>query len=195
MRGQFRPVMESGFRPQRETVGQFIRRDLHGLGNEAVHRVGLVGGAHHQRRKRHVHALSAFALQDVGIERVEGLIGLVVGAHRRDQRKQPTLGRVHIDVVEMMKVRGIFQIAEYRHAMRLGGAILRQRRPKPRSAQRADAETEHMPAGGLRHAGKIPQDRLPSRAALSASYHHSDGRPERPYFGIGSARLKRSQRA
>ena len=45
------------------------------------------------------------------------------------------------------------------------------------------------------HARKTPQDRLPILAALSASYHHSAGRPERPYFGSGSAWLKRSHRA
>ena len=59
----------------------------------------------------------------------------------------------------------------------------RQRRPQPRRAQRAGAETEHVPAGELRHARKIPQDRLPIRAALSASNHHSDGNPDEPYFG------------
>ena len=82
----------------------------------------------------------------------------------------------------MMEVGRIFQIAERRHAVRLGAAVGGRRGPKPRRAQRADAETEHMPAGELRHARNIPQDRLPILAALSASYHHSDGKPGAAIF-------------
>ena len=66
---------------------------------------------------------------------------------------------------------------------------------KPHRRDRADAEAEQMPTIELRHARVVSQDRFPILAALSASYHHSDGRPERPYFGSGSAWLKRSQRA
>ena len=95
----------------------------------------------------------------------------------------------------MLKVGRVFQVAEHRQAVSLGADIGRLRAAQQRRAQRADAETEHVPAGELRHARKIPQDRLPILAALSASNHHKDGRPERPYFGSGSAWLKRSQRA
>jgi len=71
--------------------------------------------------------------------------------------------------------------------MGLATGVDSHRRTEPRRTQRANPETEHMPAGKLRHAVEIAQDRLPIRAALSASNHHKDGRPERPYFGIGSA--------
>ena len=68
-------------------------------------------------------------------------------------------------------------------------------RAEPRGGDRADAKTEQMPAVELQMAPGLAQERLPILAALSASYHHSDGRPEMPYFGNGSAWLKRSQRA
>jgi hypothetical protein len=51
-----------------------------------------------------------------------------------------------------MKVRWIFQIAERRHSVGFGRSLDRQRPTKLRGSQRADAETEHMPAGELRHA-------------------------------------------
>src|ERR1700676_3937277 len=95
----------------------------------------------------------------------------------------------------MMKVGRVFQIAEHRYPMGFGAGICRHRGPQQWCAQRTETETEDMSAGERRHAGKIPQDRLPILAALSASNHHKDGRPERPYFGSGSAWLKRSQRA
>ena len=87
MRGQFRAVVKPGLRPQRETIGQLVGRNLHRFGHQAVHRVGLVARARHQRREGQVHALRAFALQDKGVERVEGLVGLIVGSHRGNRRK------------------------------------------------------------------------------------------------------------
>ncbi len=85
VRGQFRAVVKPGLRPQRKTIGQFIGRNPHRFGDQAIHRVGFVVGARHQRRERHVHALCAFALQDIGVERIEGLVRLVIGANRRDE--------------------------------------------------------------------------------------------------------------
>jgi hypothetical protein len=51
----------------------------------------------------------------------------------------------------MTKVRWIFQIAERRHAVHLD-AVIGGGRPKLCGSQRADAKTQHMPAGELRHA-------------------------------------------
>jgi hypothetical protein len=195
LRGEFCAVVKFRLGPQREAIGELVRRYLHRLRCEAVHRVRLVTGAGHQRRESQVHALRALALQDKGIERIEGLIRLIVGSCRRNRRKHPAFRRRQIDVVEVMEIRRIFQVAEHRQSVRLRSRIDRQRRPEPRSTDSTEPETQHMPAGELRPAHKIPQDRLPILAALSESYHHSDGRPDRPYFGIGSAWLKRSHRA
>ena len=84
-----------------------------------------------------------------------------------------------------MKVGRIFQVAEHRHAVRLGAAFGRHRRPNRAalSAPTPRPSTCRRESNAMR--GKIPQDRLPILAALSASNHHSDGRPERPYFGSG----------
>src|SRR5262249_36251954 len=150
----------------------------------------------HQRREGHIHALCALALEDVGVQRIEGEVGLVIGTDRGDQREGPALRRGRIDVVEMMELGGIFQIAEGRYAVRLGPALRRRGGgTKTRRAKRADAEPEHVLARQLRHARKLSQDRFPILAAFSVSYHHSEGRPERAYFGKGSAWLNLSQRA
>ena len=114
MRGQLRAVMEPGLRPHRKTVGELVGRNLHRLGREAVQRVRFVAGPRHQRREGQVHALRAFTLQDEGIERIEGLIRLIVGFRRGNRREYPAFRRGWIDVVEMMKVGRIFQIAEHR---------------------------------------------------------------------------------
>ena len=187
--------MKPRLRPQGKAVGGLVRGDLHRPRDEPIHRVRLVIGARHQRRKGHVHALRALALQDIGVERVEGKERLVERALRGNEREHSPFRRVDIDIVEMMKIGRIFQIAEHRDAVNIGAGIGRPGRRQQRRAQRADTETEHMPAGEPRPALKAPQDRLPILAAFSASHHHSVGKPEMPYFGSGSAWLKRSQRA
>ena len=96
--------------------------------------------------------MRAIAFQNVGVQRIEGLERLIVGAHPRDRRKQPTLGRVDIDVIEVMKVARIFQIAKSRHPMRFGGALGCSHTPETRCAQRPDAEAEYVPAGEPCHA-------------------------------------------
>ncbi len=128
--------MKFRLRPHREAIHQPVRRYLHGLGGKPVHRVRLVVCAHHQRRKRHVHALRAIALHDEGIERVEGLVGLVAGAHRRNERERAALRGIDIDVVEVMEIGGIFEIAERRNAMGLG----RHLRGPARAAEPGGAE-------------------------------------------------------
>ncbi len=71
--------------------------------------------------------------------------------------------------------------------MRFGVRIgRRRRRAESRDAERYNAESKYIPAGDQHHAFTIPQD-LPILAAFSASHHHSDGSPEWPYFGSGSA--------
>ncbi len=47
----------------------------------------------------------------------------------------------------MMKVGWIFQVAEHRDPVDGFSAIVCHRGPKPRCTQRANAKTEHVPAG------------------------------------------------
>ena len=193
--GEPGPVVKSGLRPNREAIDQTIGGNRHRFRCKAIHRIGLVARTRHQRRKCQAHALRAIAFHHEGVERVEGLERLIVGTPGRDGRKEPSLGRADIDVVKLMKVRWIFQIAERRHAVGFGAGIARRRAPKLRCAERTDAESKYMSAGKLRHARKIPQDRLPILAAFSASNHHNAGKPDKPYFGNSGGRPKRSQRA
>ena len=149
MRGQPRTVVKPGFRPQRKTIGQLVGGDLDRFRGQPIHRVRLIVGAPHQRRKRHVHALRAVALQNVGVERIESLVRLIVGTDPGNDRKQSALGRRRINVVEMMKIRRVFEITERRHAVGCAG-FARGCRQQACCAQRANAKAEHMPAGEQR---------------------------------------------
>ena len=193
MRGELAAVMEARFRPHREGVGQTVRRNAHALGREAIHRVRLVGGAHHERSEGQFHSLRRIALEDVAVERIEGEERLVELPRRADLREQPALRRFRIDIVEMRKVGGIFQIAESGNAVALGilrdGDAGRQNARNGKSGCRAGGHFQHIAARGFFH------DRVPAFAALSASHHHTVGNAESPYFGNGSGRPKRSQRA
>ena len=139
--------MKTRLGPHREAVGELVGRNPHRLRRKPVHRVGFVVGARHQRIKGQLHALGAFALEDEGVERIERLEGLIVGAGRRDRRKQTALRRIRIDVVEMLEVGRVFQVAEHRHAVHLGAAIVGGGGAKSAGAQRTDAETERVPTG------------------------------------------------
>ena len=65
---------------------QIVQESVHDL------RIRLVAGARHQRGEGEVHALRPLTLEDEGVERVEGLVGLVVAAHRGNGREHPALG-------------------------------------------------------------------------------------------------------
>src|SRR5262245_65787096 len=92
------------------------------------------------------------------------------------------LGRVRGDIIEMLEVGRIFEIAEGRHAMPLG-ALLRLRRPHEERCQRPGADDERLAAGRIAEADHW---RGPILAAFSASHHHTVVNPEAPYFGRGS---------
>jgi len=103
-----------GAQPERHRHA--VGGNVGGLGNEPVDGIGFVGGRCHQRVEQHFKALGLVALQDVLVQTVEGV--RPAGAHRHEA---PALGRVRIDVVEMLEVRGVLQVAENRQAMtRLG---------------------------------------------------------------------------
>jgi len=195
LRGQLRAVVKSSLGAHREPVGSVVRRNLDRFRREPVERIGLVARTGHERRKDEVHALRALALEDVGVEGVEGEERLIVGADRRDQGKRPALRRIDIHVLEMVEVGRIFQIAECRHAMGLGAAVVGARGAPPRQAQRAERQAQHAAAREEERLRRAAQERLPILAALSASHHHKFGNPEMPYLGSGSGWLKRSQRA
>jgi hypothetical protein len=99
-------------RPQQKFVGQSVSRAPHLLGGEAVHGVGLVAGAHHQRREGQFHALRRVAFEDVAVERIEGEEILIELAVRPDLRKRSAFRRLRIDVIEMPKIGRVGEVAE-----------------------------------------------------------------------------------
>src|SRR5689334_5043205 len=97
----------------------------------------------------------------------------------------------------MLEVGGILQVAERGYAVPFGvGLVLAACWTKRRAGQRrAGANDQQVPPSRRVHPRSFDQLRPPVLAAFSASHHHSEGRPATPYFGSGSAWLKRSQRA
>src|SRR5262249_59119838 len=101
------------------------------------------GGARHQAREGELHALRAVALEDEDVERIEGEKVLIEDPVRSDLGERAALGRVGVDVVEMLERRRIFEIAERRDAVPLG-TFLRPRRASERRCERTGPECEGM---------------------------------------------------
>ncbi len=203
LRGQGAAVMEAGLRPQQKPVGQAVGGDLHGARGQAIDGIGLVmgggeyGGRAHEGREGEVDALGGIALENEGIERIEREVVLVELAHHRELREHAAFGRVRIDVVEMLEVGRIFEVAEGRHAMMLGLLLLRAA-PDAHHDGRDRSGPEHERVAAIRRSRARrpePHWREPVLAALAWSHHQIVGNSVMPYFGIGSGWLKRSQRA
>ena len=109
--------MKRRFRPHQIAIGQAVVGNYHRTRGIAVHRVGLVIGARHQRRECQFHALCGVALEDVAVERIEGEKILVELPSRSDLRKQPALRCGWIHEIEMREVWRILQVAERGNAV------------------------------------------------------------------------------
>src|SRR5262249_33679239 len=133
------------------------------------------------------------ALEDVAVERVEGVEVLIVLPGGAELRELPTLGRIRIDIVEMLEVGGILEIAEAGHAVPLD--FLSESRPHDQHGGRTGTQRQRVAT--RTPAGAAPHDRALNLAAFSASHHQIVGNASPPYFGIISSagRPKRSQRA
>src|SRR5262249_34139495 len=105
--------------------------------------------------------------------------------------EEGVVGRIQVDIVEMLEVRRIFELAEGRHAVTLG-SLLRRGRSGEARRQRAGTKRQRV---ATRHIADVGHERVPIFAAFSASHHHTVGKADAPYLGRGSCRLKRSQRA
>src|SRR6516162_4452059 len=106
--------------PQQKTISKPIGRYLHRARSETVQRVGLILGARHQAREGELHTLRTIALKDEAVERVEGEKVLIKGPSCPDVGKHAALRDVWIDVIEMLEVGRIFEIAEGRYPVALG---------------------------------------------------------------------------
>ena len=121
-------VVEARLGAQEKAIGQAVGGNGDRTGGEPVHRVRLVGCARHQRREGELHPLRAVALEDEGVERVEGQEILVELPRRSHLGEGSALRRVRIDIVEMAEVRRVFQVAERRHAVAFGVLVSRMRK-------------------------------------------------------------------
>src|SRR5262249_7810314 len=118
--GERAAIVERDAGPQQETISEHIGRYLHRACSEAVQRVGFVLGACHQAREGELHPQSGIALKDEAVERVEGEKVLIKGPSCPDVGEYAALRGVWIDVIEMLEVGRIFEIAEGRNPMTLG---------------------------------------------------------------------------
>src|SRR5262245_32683093 len=118
--GERTAIVKRDAGPQQETISETVRRYLHRARSEAVQRVGLILGARHQAREGELHTLRTIALEDEAVERVEGEKVLIEGPSCPDVGEHAALRGVWIDVIEMLEVGRIFEIAEARYPMALG---------------------------------------------------------------------------
>src|SRR5215831_1927978 len=118
--GERATIVELDPGPQQKTVSEPVGRYLHRARSEAVQRVGLILGARHQAREGELHPQSGIALKDEAVERIEGEKVLIEGPSCPDVGEYAALRGVWIDVIEMLEVGRIFEIAEGRNPMTLG---------------------------------------------------------------------------
>src|SRR5262245_63835521 len=104
----------------RKTISEPVGRYLHRARSEAVQRVGFVLGARHQAREGELYTLRTISLKDEAVERIEGEKVLIEGPSCPDVGEYATLRGFWIDVIEMLEVGRIFEIAEGRNPMALG---------------------------------------------------------------------------
>jgi hypothetical protein len=115
--GERAAVVEGDAGTHQKTIGQPVRGYLHRTSGKAVEGIGLVIGARHQAREGELHALRAVAPQDEDVKRIECEKVLIEGPGGSDLGERAALGRIGVDVVEMLKVGRIFEISESRHAV------------------------------------------------------------------------------
>lgn len=191
MGGQRAAVMEGDPGPHQKMIGQLIRGYPHRARRQPVERIRLVEGARHQAREGELHALCAVTLEDEDVQRIEGEKVLIENPVGADLRERAALRRVHVDIIVMLEVGGIFEIAEGGHAVPLG-TLACERRRSDGGGDGASAKCERV---APRHIADVGHGRVPVLEAFSASHHHTVGKAAEPYLGSGSCRLKRSQRA
>src|SRR5262245_12511480 len=118
--GQLTSIVKRDAGPHQKTISESVGRYLHRARSEAVQRVGLILGARHQAREGELHSQSGIAPEDEAVERIEGEKVLIEGPSCPDVGEHAALRGVWINVIEMLEVGRIFEIAEGRYPMALG---------------------------------------------------------------------------
>ena len=115
-----------------------VGRILHRFRDEAVYRVGFVGGAFKQALEEHGRQAAGTTLGSVGVHRVKGA--------ETPDRNFAAFRRVGVYIVEMREVRWIFQLAKGRDAV--GGDCVC---PCIAGQRRNDESGKSDRAGGRQH--------------------------------------------
>src|SRR5262245_27580055 len=118
--GERATIVELDPGPQQKTISEPVRRYLHRARSETVERVGFVLSARHQAREGELHTLRTIAVKDEAVERIEGEKVLIEGPSCPDVGEHAALRGAWINVIEMLEVGRIFEIAEGRNPMALG---------------------------------------------------------------------------
>src|SRR5262245_59140776 len=117
MGGELGSIMELRFRTQQKTIAEAIGRDHDRARRKPIHSIWLVESLHHQGGEGELHAERGVTLEDVTVERIEGVEVLIVLPLGADLGELPALRRVRIDIGEMLEIGGILEIAEAGHAV------------------------------------------------------------------------------
>ena len=142
--------------PQVEDHPAAVLGVFQALGDQAVGGVGLVGRAGEQAVVEQAEALRRLALQDEGVEAVEGL-----AAAGAAEAHGAALGGVGIDEVEVLEVGRILEIAEARDAV-ADDHLRRRRRVGPRGGgEEEEGGDDEQARGeqGLQPPVAVPGDR------------------------------------
>src|SRR5262249_8445087 len=82
--GERATIVERDAGPHQKAVSEPIRGYPHRARGKSIEGIRLVGGARHQAREGELHTLRAVALEDEGVERIEGEKILIEGPRRPD---------------------------------------------------------------------------------------------------------------
>ena len=111
-RGEAGAVGETRLGPQQEAIGQLVLGVAHRPRDQAIDGIRFVAIAVHQGVETTGHAGRPVALLGKDIESVERIEILVAAGRGQLQGQQPALGRVRVDVGEMLEVGGQGEVAE-----------------------------------------------------------------------------------
>src|SRR5580704_8010501 len=141
--------MEPCLLAQKKAVGCLVGRNPDGARDKPIERIRLVAASAHQRIESEPHSSGAVALQDIGIQRIEGSEILVSGGRADLKYDLAALRGIGIHIRKMAEAGRLGEIAEYGEAVRL--ALLRGhlggRREKARKGEAREAKTQRRAAG------------------------------------------------
>ncbi len=112
--------MEPCLVPQKKAVGCLVGRNPDGARDKPIERIRLVAASAHQRIENEPHSGGAVALQDIGVQRIEGGEILVAGGRADLQHDLAALRSIGIDIRKMAEAGGQGEIAEDGEAVGLG---------------------------------------------------------------------------